>query len=688
MVKRTFASLLVASSVVLGAGTLHAAGTPAPPPEAPLQSLPYTPSLDLPSMDRSADPCVDFYQYSCGGWVKNNPIPADQSAWSVYGKLEEESYRFLWGILRDLGTVAGKRSPAQQKIGDFFAACMDTTHVDARGAKPIAATLARIDAVKSTAELPALLADLHARFFGSMLFHFTSDQDLGDSSSVIGFASAGGLGLPDRDYYTKTDARSVTLRKQYGAHIARVFKLLGDSSGTAAAAKVMSIETALARGSLTRVELREPHNLFHKVDGTVLQALTPKLDWKAYFAALGVAPQSGYNVTQPAFYAALEQVLETRPLADIKAYLRWHVAHAAAPFLSKPFVDENFAFYSKTLRGVPTQQPRWKRCVGFTDDLLGEALGQEFVARAFGPELKAKTKLMTEQIEESMAHDLDGLNWMSATTKQKALAKLHTIVNKIGYPDAWRDYSSVDIQAGDFAGDVERAVSFEHRRQLAKIGRPLDRKEWDMTPPTVNAAYNPQLNDITFPAGVLQPPLYDPKEDDAPNYGNTGGTIGHELTHGFDDEGRQFDGAGNLKEWWTPADGKAFEERAQCIVDQYKQYTIVDDLKINSKLTEGEDIADLGGLVLAWMAWKLQTKTHPDAARDGFSPAQRFFIGYAQWACESVRPEELRIYAVTNPHSPGKYRINGTVVNMPEFQQAFQCKAGQPMVSDHRCRVW
>jgi endothelin-converting enzyme/putative endopeptidase len=351
-------------------------------------------------------------------------------------------------------------------------------------------------------------------------------------------------------------------------------------------------------------------------------------------------------------------------------------------------VSENFEFFSKTLRGVPQLRPRWKRCVTLVDSQLGEALGQEFVARAFSPKLKDDTNRMTKRIEQAMRDDISSLTWMSDATKKRALEKLDTIVNKIGYPDKWRDYSSVEVKRGDFFGNVERATRFEQKRDLAKIGKPLDRGEWLMTPPTVNAYYNAQMNDINFPAGVLQPPLYDPKMDDAPNYGNTGGTIGHELTHGFDDQGRQFDAQGNLKDWWTPDDGKAFEERAACISDQYAQYVIVDDIKINSKLTLGEDVADVGGLVLAWMAWKAETVDKKLEDRDGMTPEQRFFVGYAQWACENDRPENLRVKALTDPHSPGKYRVNGLVVNMPEFEKAFSCKAGSPMAAVKRCRVW
>ncbi|HET9837725.1 MAG TPA: M13 family metallopeptidase [Candidatus Angelobacter sp.] len=659
--------------------------------DKPVTALPYTPSLDVPSMDKTADPCVDFYQYACGGWMKNNPIPPDQAAWSVYGKLTVDNQRFLWGILDDLAKKTTGRTPTQQKIGDYFGACMDEAAVEKLGADPLKPGLAAIETLKSKKELAALLAREHLRTGGDgLLFAFGVNQDFADSSQIIAFLVAGGLGLPDRDYYTKTDAKSEEIRKKYVAHVQRMLELIGDAPENAGkeARTIMQIETALAKASLTRVEQRDPHNLFHKMDLKQVKALAPSFDWDTYLKTGGIAGVNVFNVTEPKFYQEVEKQLKAIRLADLKTYLRWHLTSANSPYLSSKFVQEHFDFYSHTLRGVEQLPARWKRCVRLTDGQLGEALGQEFVNRAFGQETKQRTLGMTRQIEQAMQEDIEQLTWMGPETKKQALEKLHAVVNKIGYPDKWRDYSSIEVRPGDFLGNVQRATVFESKRQLAKIGKPLDRGEWQMTPPTVNAYYDPQMNDINFPAGVLQPPLYDPKEDDAPNYGNTGGTIGHELTHGFDDQGRQFDARGNLRDWWTKEDGAEFEKRAQCIVDQYAQYTIVDDIKINSKLTEGEDVADLGGLILAWMAWKTQTKGQQLENRDGFTPEQRFFIGYAQWACENQRPENLRANAITNEHSPGKYRVNGLVVNMPEFQQSFACKAGQPMVRENRCRVW
>ncbi len=666
-------------------------GLPASAQDKPLTEFPYTPGLDMSAMDTTANPCEDFYQYTCGGWIKNNPIPADQSRWSVYGKLYQDNQRFLWGILDTLSRKTAGNTANQQKIGDYYAACMNEAAIEQRGAAPMHPALDDIAAMRSKSDLPALLAKLHLSIADNGLyFGFGSDQDFSDSNSVIAFAVGGGLSLPDRDYYTNSDAKSKDLRAKYLAHVARVFALMGDAPALVKqhAATVLRTETTLARATLSVVDRRDPYKLFHKMDLAQLQALTPGFDWGVYLQAMGLAEVRAFNVTEPQFYKAMARHWKASSLDDIKVYLRWHVAHAQASSLSSAFVAENFNFFSKTLHGTPAQQPRWKRCVALVDAQLGEALGQEFVDRAFGPELKQKTLLMTEQIEQAMQDELQQLDWMSPATKIKAAEKLKTVVNKIGYPDKWRDYSSIAIARDDFYGNVTRAMQFEVRRQLDKIGKPLDRGEWGMTPPTVNAYYSAQMNDINFPAGVLQPPLFDPKMDDAPGYGNTGGTIGHELIHGFDDEGRQFDAQGNLKNWWTPQDTAKFQQRAQCIVNQYAKYTVVDNIKINSKLTLGEDMADLGGMVLAWTAWKVQTTVVKPESRDGFTPEQRFFIGFAQWACENNRPEAARVQAATDPHSPGKYRVNGVVVNLPEFAKAFSCKPGAAMVAAKPCKVW
>ena len=659
--------------------------------QKPLTELPYTPSLDIPSMDRSVQPCENFYLYSCGNWRKTNPIPSDQARWDVYSKLTYENQQFLWGLLLEAGKTDAPRTANQQKIGDLFHACMDETAVENAGARPIQPSLDAIAALKSAAELPAFLAAQHLTLYASsMFFNFGSNQDFSDSSSMIAFADAGGLGLPDRDYYTKTDAKSEDIRQKYIAHVEQMFRLLGDSPAAAGAGAkaVMRIESALAAASLTRVEQRDPYKLFHKMSRSELQGLTPSFRWDKYFTATQMPPAREINVSQPAFYREFEVQLKTSSLDDIKAYLRWHVIHAKARFLSSGFVQADFDFFSKTLRGVPAMQPRWKRCVSLVDHNLGEAMGQVFVEKHFSAETKARTVAMTREIESAMRLEIESLPWMSATTKKQALLKLQGVSNKIGYPDRWRDYSPVQIRPDDFLGDIERAVAFESHRQLQKIGKPVDRTEWQMSPPTVNAYYDPQMNDINFPAGVLQPPLFDPKMDDAPNYGNTGATIGHELTHGFDDEGRQFDAKGNLHDWWTKEDAAEFQKRANCVSDEYSSFTVVDDIKINGKLTIGEDAADLGGTLLAYLAWKAATKGKQLEPIDGFSPDQRFFIGMAQWACGNERPENLRANAITDPHSPNEYRINGVVSNMPEFRSAFSCHAGQPMVRANACKIW
>ncbi|HEY6846494.1 MAG TPA: M13 family metallopeptidase, partial [Terracidiphilus sp.] len=501
---------------------------------------------------------------------------------------------------------------------------------------------------------------------------------------------AGGLGLPDRDYYTKTDEKSVKIRDQYAAYIQQLLTLSGETLEQAKADSdaTLKIETALAKASLTRVERRDPHNTYHVETVRDLAKLAPSIDWPMYFKVQGAPGVEKLNVSQPAFIKAVEAELNTEDVGALRGYLRFHLLTAAAGSLAQPFEQANFDFFAKTLRGIPTMPPRWKTCTRAVDRSLGEALGQEFVRRTFSADTKAKTQLLTQQIEASMQHEIENLDWMSPATKAEALRKLHAIRNKIGYPEKWRDYSRLEVKRDDYFGNVQRSYQFEDARRWHKLGKAVDRDEWGMTPPTVNAYFSPQMNDINFPAGVLQPPLYDPKEDDAPNYGNTGATIGHELTHAFDDEGRQFDAQGNLRDWWTSDDAKGFEDRINCVRDQYAGYVIVDDIHINSKLTSGEDVADIGGTLLAYIAWKKQTEGQSLAPVDGFTPDQRFFVGMAQWACENDRAENLRVSAITNPHSPGFARINGVVSNMPEFQKAFSCKAGQPMVHTPTCRVW
>jgi putative endopeptidase len=677
--------------VALAATALCLAAMRLPAQEAaqPFQSMPYSPSLDLSSLDRSADPCVDFYKFTCGGWQKKNPIPADRAGWSVYAKLGNDNEQFLWGIL-EADAKATNRTAVQQKVGDYFAACMNTTAIDALGVKPVLPGLAQIDALKTRPELIAAIGSLHHEYEGSFFFGSSTDQDALDSSLVIVAVDAGGLGLPDRDYYLKTDDKSVKLREQYVAYIQKLMMLGGESAAQAKsdANATLRIETALAKASLTRVERRDPHNTYHMMTIEELGKIAPSFDWPGYFVTEGAPGVAKVNVAQPEFIKAVQAELTTESLEALRGYLRFHLLMSAAPYLAHPLEQADFDFYSTTLRGVPAMPPRWKKCTRGVDGDLGEALGQEFVKRTFSADTKAKTQQMTEQVEAAMQHEIENLDWMSPATKQEALRKLKVIRNKIGYPDQWRDYTALEIKRDDYIGNVTRSYRFEDARQWHKLGKPVDRNEWGMTPPTVNAYFNSQMNDINFPAGVLQPPLYDTKLDDAPNYGNTGATIGHELTHAFDDEGRQFDDKGNLRDWWTAADAKGFEDRINCVRDQYAQYVVVDDIHINSKLTSGEDVADLGGTLLAYIAWKKQTAGQQLESVDGFTPDQRFFVGMAQWACENQRPEVLRVRAITDPHSPGYARINGVVSNLPEFQKAFSCKAGQPMVHAPTCKVW
>ena len=660
-------------------------------------ALPYSPSLDVSSMDKSIDPCVDLYHYSCGGWQQKNPIPPDQTSWSVYAKMYQDNLMFLRGMLEQAAQPDKERNAVTQKIGDFYAACMDEAAVEKRGLAPLQPQLDAIAQIKSAKDLTPVVAHLQFTFFrysytSSMLFNAGSTQDPDDSEHVIADVDQGGLGMPDRDYYLKDDAKSKETREHYLQHVQRVFELIGDSPAAAKqnAETVMKLETAMAKASLSRVERRDPHKLVHKMKVADLVQLAPNFDWVTYYREMHYPEFAILNVDVPEFIKELNTLLSSEPVDSWKTYLRFHVADTSSPYLSSKFVEENFEFYRKYLRGAKEMQPRWKRCVQYVDYDLSEALGQVYVARVFSPELKADTVDMVRRIEDAMGQRIRALDWMSPETKQQALTKLAGIRNKIGYPDKWRDYSSVKIVRDDFAGNVERTHQFESRRDINKIGKPVDHGEWDISAPTVDAYYNPQMNDINFPAGVLQPPVFDPKMDAAPNYGDTGGTIGHELTHGFDDEGSQFGATGNLADWWTKEDREKFDARTKCVDDQYSGYVSVEDVHVNGKLTLGENVADLGGEILAYIAWKDATKDKNLQSIDGLTPEQRFFVGFAQWDCANERPEDMRVRALTDPHSPARYRINGVVVNMPEFSQAFSCKPGQPMVKAPAdlCRIW
>ena len=658
-------------------------------------SSPKTPPpvLNVTDMDPTVDPCTDFFTYSCGGWIKKNPIPPDQSSWSTYGKLQDENLAQLRGILEDAAKANSPSGSVTQKIGDYYASCMDEPAIEKLGAKPLEPELARIAALQSKEDIAEYLTagEFPPALYGpGPLFSFRSNQDFKDSTQVIAEADQGGLGLPDRDYYFKDDQKSQDLRKAYVAHIEKMFALLGDKSAEAAAeaATVMRIETALAKGHMTRVERRDPPKLYHKMTVAEFENLAPSVRWKTYFTKTGLGSLASLNVVAPEYFRVMNAEVAKDSLADWKTYLRWHAVNDAADYLSSPFVQENFNFYRKTLRGQEQLPPRWKRCSNDVDNDLGEALGQAYVEKYFSPEAKQAALKVVKEIEAAMQQDVQTLPWMGAPTKDQAVTKLRAIANKIGYPDKWRDYSALEIVRGDEMGNAQRAAWFEFHRWLNKIGKPVDRTEWGMTPPTVNAYYDAQKNDINFPAGILQPPLFSAQSDAAPNYGNTGATMGHELTHAFDDEGSQFDAQGNLRNWWTDADRKAFEQRTQCIVDQYSSYTVIDDIKINGKLTNGEDIADLGGLLLAYMAWRQDTKDQKLESIDGLTPEQRFFVAYGQSWCTNERDETRRLRATVDPHSPEKYRTNGVVSNMPQFRDAFHCKTGQPMVRVNACRVW
>ncbi|MSV35046.1 MAG: M13 family peptidase [Bryobacterales bacterium] len=647
------------------------------------------PGFDPSAIDRKADPCVDFYQYACGAWMAANPIPSDQSRWGRFDALAERNREILHKMLEEVSAARAGRSGIEQKMGDYYAACMDETTVDAKGAAPMKPDLDRIAAIRNKEGITDVVAYLF-RNGANPFFRFASGPDAKNSSQVIADLDQGGLGLPDRDYYSKTDEKSVELRKQYVAHVQKMLELAGVGADAAAkqAQAVMAIETELAKASLDRVARRDPEKLYHKMTLKELDALGTGIAWAKFFKGLGAPKFPSLNVDVPEFVRAVNGVISSHSLDDLKAYLTWNLVRDSATALSKPFQEEAFNFFGKTLRGAKEMRVRWKRCVELTDQQLPDALGRKFVETTLGAEGMRRTHEMVGEIEEAMAGDLQSLAWMTPATQQQALVKLRAVLNKIGTNDKWETYSTIKISRDDFYGNTGRASQYEIRRTLARIGKPTDKALWEMSQPTVNAYYDPVRNNINFPAGILQPPFYDNQMDDAVNYGAIGSVIGHELTHGFDDEGRQFDAQGNLRDWWTEADAKAFTERADCLVGQYGGYTAVENIKLNGKLTLGENTADNGGLRLAYMALieKLGGKEPP--LKDGFTAAQRFFLGWGQIWCQNVTPETARLRAQTDPHSPGGFRVVGAVSNMPEFQKAFACKVGQPMVRAPACRVW
>jgi putative endopeptidase len=650
-------------------------------------------AFDPADLDTTCKPCQDFFQFVSGGWIKRNPIQPEYASWGRFNELQNKNQEVLRQILE---AAAQNKNAApgsiEQKIGDFYAACMDTGQIEAAGVKPIETELNRIAAIASGAQLQDEVA--HLQSLGTRaLFSFGSQQDDKNSQQVIGGAGQGGLGMPDRDYYIKDDDHSKQLRDQYVQHVARMMELAGDApdQASAEARTVLGIETQMARASKTRVERRDPAANYHKMDPAQLRALTPGFSWDTYFRNVGFPQIHAVNVGQPEFFQALDKQLKSVPISDWKIYLRWHLIRASAPALSSKFVDENFNFNGRILTGAKEIQPRWKRCVNSTDRNLAEALGQKYVEKAFPPQAKARAREMVENLVASLRSDLETLPWMSDPTRKQALAKLVAIELKIGYPDKWRDYSAYQVQRASYIENLQRGSAFEFQRDLAKIDMPVDRSEWEMSPPTVNAYYDPNMNEIVFPAGILQPPFFEASADDALNYGGIGAVIGHEMTHGFDDEGSQYDAQGNLRNWWTPQDMKNFKDRAACIEKQFDSFVVADDLHENGKLVLGESIADLGGLTIAHMAFDQTLAGKPEPAKiDGFTAEQRFFLSYARIWGTTARPEYERMMVTVDPHPLPRFRAAGALMNTPEFAQAFSCQAGDPMakVADQRCKIW
>ena len=686
LLKRTIRCSLACATVVLAAAALYAQTA------APVRTIP---GFDKSAMDTTADPCVDFYQYACGNYSKLHPIPADLPSFDQFSNLYEFNLQALHGILEKASTAHAAAGSDEQKIGDYYASCMDTAAINKAGLAPIQPELDRILAIQSRDELTAEIAHLQ-RIGVDVFFGLTADQDYKNATREIAEVDQGGLGLPEKDYYLRTGAKDDELRGQYVQHIANMLKLLGTSPGEASksAADIMAFETALAKTSMGNVERRDPEKVYHLEAVAKFAGDTPNLHMIDFLKEVGAPPLTDFNVAAPEFFVGLNQLMPSTSLDTLKNYMRVFLVDSFSSRLPKAFDEENFDFYGRKLEGIPDQEARWKRCVNATDGALGEVLGKVYVAQYFGGDSKAKTAEEVKAIEAAMGRDLEQLEWMSPATKAKAQEKLAAIVDKIGYPNKWRDYSALTITPGDSLGNSIRAREFESDYQLHKIGRPVDKGEWTMTPPTVNAYYEPTMNTINFPAGILQPAFYDKTATDATNLGHIGSIVGHELTHGFDDEGRKFDGQGNLKDWWTADDAKRFEQRTDCVVNEYNGFVAVDNLHVNGKLTLGENTADNGGLRLAWMAL-LADAANKQTPLDkktstGYTPKQELFLGWAQNWCSTERPELLRLAVQTDVHSPDRIRANGVIVNMPEFGATFGCKTGQPMSPppEKMCRVW
>jgi putative endopeptidase len=684
VVRRLFATLVVFLLTLAAVFMVFAGGRMSAADDAAAHG--YDPA----NLDRTCKPCDDFYQFAAGGWLKNNPIPPEYSAWGSFITLTEKNQQALRGILEEAAAKTSARGSNEQKIGDYYASCMDTGAIEAQGLKPLAPILAEIEALHDIPGLIEIAAHLQA-LGASALFNFGSDQDFKDSSKMIGEANQGGLGLPDRDYYTREDSESKKQLGQYVEHIGKLFVLMGDDQDKAAAeAKtVLTIETSLAEASMNNVDLRDPQKVYHKMSFADAQALTPHLPWQGYFQAIGSPQLAEINIGQPDFFKTLDKMLQSVSLADWKTYYRWHLIHRSASLLSEPFAHEDFNFNGRTLTGSKEIRARWKRCTSAVDNQLGEALGQVYVRKYFPPEAKARALELVHNLTAALRDDLKTLPWMSPATRKAAAEKLEAFTVKIGYPDKWRNYSALKIERGPYVLNTFRGAQFENARDLAKIGKPVDRNEWGMTPPRVDAYNSGQLNEIVFPAGILQPPFYDPKRDDAYNYGAIGAVIGHEITHGFDDEGAQFDLHGNLKNWWAPDDLKNFQQRGECVAKQFDGYEVEKGLHENGKLVEGESIADLGGVTLAYAAFQKSLVGKPrETDANGFTPEQRFFLGYASNWAVNVRPERARLQTNTDPHPIPRYRANGPLSNMAEFAKAFGCKKGDAMVRDQACKIW